>query len=169
MRETANDNTLTSRRIGVERDALVKAPTGVQSMSYSARGSVSQYNQVSSYTGVMEADPHQLVQMLLDGAVGRIAVAKGLIGHGDVAKKGEVISQVISIVGGLHSSLDMEAGGEISTNLDALYGYIERQLMRANLENSIAILDEVASLLREVRTAWISIRPESVAAEANIA
>jgi flagellar secretion chaperone FliS len=138
-------------------------------MSYTVRDSVNQYSQVGSYTGVMEADPHQLVQMLLEGAVGRIAVAKGLIGHGDVAKKGEVISQVISIVGGLHSSLDMEAGGEISSNLDGLYGYIERQLMRANFESNIDILDEVASLLREIRTAWVSIRPVSVSAEVGIA
>jgi flagellar protein FliS len=138
-------------------------------MSHANKGNVSQYSQVNSYTGVMDADPHQLVQMLLEGAVGRISVAKGLIDHGDNAKKGEVIGQVISIVGGLHSSLNMEAGGEISSNLDGLYAYIERQLMRANMENSIAILDEVASLLREIRTAWVSIRPMTVDAEAGIA
>lgn len=138
-------------------------------MSYASRGDgISQYSQVNSYTRVMEADPHQLVQMLLEGAVGRIAVARGLISHGDKARKGEVIGQVISIVGGLHSSLDMEAGGEISSNLDALYAYIERQLMRANLENSVEILDEVVSLLREIDAAWVSIRPVSVA-ESGIA
>ncbi len=129
-------------------------------MSYVTRGSVGHYNQINSYTGVIDADPHQLVQMLLDGAVGRIAVARGLMDHGDIAKKGEVISQIISIVGGLHSSLNMEAGGEISANLDGLYHYIQRQLVKANLENSVDILDEVASLLREIKFAWESIRPE---------
>ena len=140
-------------------------------MSYVTKGSVGHYNQVSSFTGAIEADPHQLVQMLLAGAVGRIAVAKGLIAHGDIAKKGEVIGQIISIVGGLHTSLDMEAGGEISANLNSLYFYIERQLAKANLENSVDVLDEVSSLLRELETAWESIRPEQKAmpAEASFA
>lgn len=137
-------------------------------MTFTSKSSVGHYNQVNSYTGVMEADPHQLVQMLLEGAVGRIAVAKGLISHGDIAKKGEVIGQVISIIGGLHSSLDMEAGGEISTNLDGLYAYIQRQLVRANLENSIETLDEVVSLLREIKTAWESIRPVHAGADSEL-
>jgi len=121
---------------------------------------VSHYKQVDCYTGVTEADPHQLVQMLLDGALGKIAVAKGLITRSDTAQKGEVIGQVISIVGGLRSSLDMTNGGEIAANLDSLYVYIERRLLESNLNNDVAILDEVASLLREVKTAWESIPEE---------
>ena len=122
---------------------------------------VSHYKQVDCYTGVTEADPHQLVQMLLDGALGKTAVAKGLITRSDTAQKGEVIGQVISIVGGLRSSLDMANGGEIAANLDGLYVYIERRLLESNLNNDVAILDEVASLLREVKTAWESIPQES--------
>ena len=124
-------------------------------------GNVSHYNQVDCYTGVAEADPHQLVMMLLDGALGKIAVAKGLMDRNETAKKGEVIGQAISIVGGLRSSLDMSAGGEIAANLNGLYTYIERRLLESNLANDTTILDEVALLLREVKTAWESIPPES--------
>lgn len=123
-------------------------------------GNVSHYNQVDCYTGVTEADPHQLVQMLLEGALGKIAVAKGLMKRNETATKGEIVGQAISIVGGLRSSLDMSAGGEIAANLDKLYVYIERRLLEANLSNDVAILDEVASLLREVKTAWESIPEE---------
>ena len=122
---------------------------------------ISHYKQVDCYTGVTEADPHQLVQMLLDGALGKIAVAKGLITHSEIAKKGEIIGQAISIVGGLRSSLDMTAGGEIAANLDSLYEYVERRLLESNMSNDVTILDEVASLLREVKTAWESIPQES--------
>lgn len=141
-------------------------------MSFTTAGNnASHYSQVDRYTGVIEADSHQLVQMLLEGALGRIAVAKGLISHHETAKKGEAIGKVISIIGGLRSSLDMDAGGDIATNLDNLYEYMERQLVRANLENSIDILDEVASLLREIKTGWESIRSNAKAAvpEANLA
>ena len=119
--------------------------------------STSHYQQVDCYTGVTEADPHQLVQMLLDGALGKIAVAKGLMSRREMAKKGEAIGQAISIIGGLRSSLDMSAGGEIAANLDNLYEYSERRLLESNINNDVSILDEIASLLREISTAWKAI------------
>ena len=124
-------------------------------------GNVSHYQQVDCYTGVTEADPHQLVRMLLDGALGKIAVAKGMMSRSEVAKKGEVIGQAISIVGGLRSSLDMSAGGDIAANLDNLYEYMERRLLESNVNNDTGILDEVASLLREIKSGWESIPQEA--------
>lgn len=123
-------------------------------------GNVSHYKQIDCYTGVAEADPYQLVLMLLDGALGKFAVAKGYIARNETAKKGEAIGQAISIVNGLRSSLDMSAGGEIAANLESLYEYIERRLLEANLNNDVAILDEVSSLLREIKAAWDSIPVE---------
>ena len=123
----------------------------------STKSYASQYSQVDNYTGVTEASPHRLVQMLLDGVLGKIAAVKGLMLRNDISKKGEVIGQAISIIGGLRSSLDMEAGGEIAVNLDNLYEYMERQLIKANLENNTVLLDEVVVLLREIKVAWDSI------------
>lgn len=125
------------------------------------KNNVNHYSNVDSYTGVTDADPHQLVQMLLDGALGKIAIVKGLMTREDVAKKGEVIGQAVSIVGGLRSSLDLSAGGELAANLDDLYEYIERRLIQANLKNDVTILDEVSALLHEIKTAWESIPLES--------
>lgn len=131
-------------------------------MSYSTtKNNVNQYSSVNSYTGVTDASPHQLVQMLLDGALGKLSVVKGLMDRGEIAKKGEVIGQAISIVGGLRSSLDLSKGGELAANLDNLYEYMERQLMQANLKNDLMIINEVVSLLNEIKTAWESIPAES--------
>ncbi|MCP4995412.1 MAG: flagellar protein FliS, partial [Gammaproteobacteria bacterium] len=58
---------------------------------------------------------------------------------------------------GLQSSLDMEAGGEISHNLDNLYDYMVRRLGEAGASNNPVLLDEVASLLTEVKSAWDAI------------
>jgi len=125
------------------------------------KNSVNHYSNVDSYTGVTDADPHQLVQMLLDGALRKIAIVKGLTTRKEVAKKGEVIGQAVSIVSGLRSSLDLSAGGELAANLDDLYEYIERRLLQANLKNDVTILDEVSTLLHEIKTAWESIPLES--------
>jgi len=131
-------------------------------MSFATMGSnVSQYSQVNSYTGVTGADPHQLVQMLLEGALSKIAIVKGLMVRDEVKRKGEVIGQAISIVGGLRSSLDISAGGKLAENLDDIYEYIERRLVQANLSNDVAILDETISLLKEIKFAWEAIASES--------
>lgn len=127
----------------------------------SMNNNVSQYSQVNRVGGVTDADPHRLVLMLLEGALGKMATVKGLIMRGEIAKKGEVIGQAISIIGGLRSSVDLSKGGEIAANLDNLYEYIERQLIQANLNNNIEIVNEVVSLLREIKTAWDSIPVES--------
>jgi len=122
-----------------------------------ARNNINQYRQVNNYTGVTDADPHQLIQMLLDAAVGKLAIAKGILERGERAQKGEIIGQAISIINGLQSSLDMDAGGEIATNLNDLYDYMNRRLLLANMHNDVEIVDEVISLLREIKSAWESI------------
>ncbi|MFU8790164.1 MAG: flagellar export chaperone FliS [Methylobacter sp.] len=105
------------------------------------------------FAEIEEANPHRLIQMLYEGGLQRIAVAKGALMRHETAEKGENIGRAIAIIGGLRSSLDL-GQGEIALNLDDLYDYMERRLLEANLKNDIAILDEVASLLREIKAAW---------------
>ena len=69
-----------------------------------------------------------------------------------------------SVVDELRASLNFEAGGDIAANLGALYDYCSRQLMKASLENRGELLDEVATLIRELRGAWIALPPQSRAA-----
>ncbi len=121
---------------------------------------ISHYNQVNRVSGVTEADPHRLVLMLLEGAISKIAIVKGLMIRKEIAKKGELIGQAIAIVGGLKASLDKNAGGELATNLDNLYEYIEHRLLIANMKNDVTVLDEVSTLLHEVKTGWEAIPAE---------
>ncbi|MBK8754207.1 MAG: flagellar export chaperone FliS [Candidatus Competibacteraceae bacterium] len=116
-----------------------------------------QYQQVNTQTGVAFASPHRLIQMLMEGALERIAVAKGCIQRQDIIAKGEQIGKAIDIIGGLREGLNPDAGGEIATNLDAVYDYMQRQLLEANRCSDIALLDEVADLLRPIKEAWDAI------------
>jgi len=115
---------------------------------------VQQYNRVGVAAGVEEASPHRLIQMLMEGVIEKIAIAKGAMDRGETAKKGSYISWAISIVDGLRASLDMDAGGEVAQNLDDLYDYINRRLVTSNLENNSDLLDEVTSLLKSIKSAW---------------
>ncbi len=120
------------------------------------------YQEVGVHSGVAYADPHRLVQMLFDGALERIAQARGAIERGDVAWKGDRIGKAIAIVAGLRESLDEESGGEIAANLRALYDYLERRLFDANLHSDAAALAEAAALLKEIKSGWDAIRDAAV-------
>lgn len=122
-----------------------------------AMTAMKQYQRVSVHSEVFEASPHRLIQMLMEGALERIAQARGAIQREKFAEKGELIGKSISIIGGLREPLDHEVGGELSQNLDSLYEYMISRLLEANRGNDIAALDEVTRLLREVKTGWDAI------------
>ncbi|MDT4861728.1 Flagellar secretion chaperone FliS [compost metagenome] len=92
--------------------------------------------------------------MLMQGGLERLAQARGAIERGQLAEKGELIGKALGIVSGLREALDMEKGGELAGNLESLYGYITQRLLEANRNNDATILDEVAGLLREVKSGW---------------
>lgn len=125
--------------------------------AYSRSSNLAAYQSVAAHGGVAAADPHQLITMLMDGALQRLAAARGAIEHGAMDSKSRLIHRVVEIVDELRASLNMEAGGTIAANMADLYDYCGRLLLRANLENRAELLDEVAHLLREIRGAWIQI------------
>lgn len=120
------------------------------------RAALQEYQQVGVHAATSGATPHTLIAMLLQGALDRIASAKGMMQRHD-AGKGTVISKTISILDGLRGSLDFEVSGGLSRRLDDLYEYCQRRLLHANATNDVAALDEVTSLLREIRDAWDAI------------
>ena len=124
-------------------------------MSYGKkRSGVAQYGKVAAESEVAYASPHRLVQMLMEGALEKVATAKGCIERKDLEGKSQQITWAMSIVNGLRTSLDLEAGGAIAVNLDDLYEYMNRRLIDASLQNDAAALTEVIDLLLEVKGAW---------------
>lgn len=122
-----------------------------------AMAALRQYQTVNTQAQVGDASPHRLIQMLMEGGLSRLAQARGAMAHGQVAAKGELISKAIGIIGGLREGLDLQNGGEIAANLDRLYEYMIARLVEANLGNDVALVDEVAGLLRNVKSGWDAI------------
>lgn len=119
-----------------------------------AVSAIKQYQQVSVSSSVMGASPHRLVQMLMEGALEQIAVAKEGMAHNEITVKSRGISRAINIIGGLQGALNKEAGGEIAENLNNLYEYMVRRLLAANTQNDGSILDEVTSLMLQIKMGW---------------
>ena len=126
-------------------------------MNARMNNALNQYAKVGTSAGVAAANPHRLIQMLMDGALEKIATAKGHMQRGEMEQKGRYINWAISIISGLASSLDKSQGGELAERLDDLYIYMNDQLFKANAENNPAKLDEVAGLMREVKMGWDAI------------
>jgi flagellar protein FliS len=129
------------------------------------RNAMDQYSQNAVQARIESASPHRLIQMLLEGALGKIAAAKGYMERGEIQPKGAQIGSAISILEGLKASLDMEKGGEIAQNLDDLYIYMERRLIEANSINDTSLLDEVSDLLKQIKEAWEAIADQAAGAE----
>src|SRR5262249_11894117 len=111
-------------------------------MSY-GRGQVAAYQSVATHGGVAAADPHRLIVMLMDGALERIAAARGCMKNKAYADKARLIHRAVAIIDQLSNSLDMNAGGEIAGNLRELYGYMSRLLLEATVQNDSGKLDQV--------------------------
>jgi flagellar protein FliS len=126
------------------------------------RGALQQYQQIGIQSSIVDASPHRLIQMLLEGALDRLAKARGSVIRGETAEKCRYIGAAMAIVDGLAGSLNLEAGGEVANNLAALYDYVGRRLLQANVESSAPMLDEVVGLLGQVKEGWDAIAVETI-------
>ena len=115
------------------------------------------YQSVAVHGGIAAEDPHHLVLMLMDGALQRIAAARGCLDRHDLGQKAQLLQRSVAIIAELRGSLDQQRGGDLAQNLAELYEYMTRQLLRANAENKAHFLDEVTGLLGEVRAAWVAV------------
>ena len=103
---------------------------------------------------VLDANPLQLIEMLYRGALESIAAAKRHLRSRDIRARSVAISKAMAIVTELSLSLNHREGGEISANLAALYGYIEKLLIRANAEQCEPPLSEAEALLSTLLEGW---------------
>lgn len=129
-------------------------------MSRMNTNAISQYRNVYAQSGSDDAGGYHVVQMLLAGALERIAAASGHMHSHDVAAKGECISRAIDIITALRGALDHEADAELTSRLDALYEYMMHRLFIANVDNDPQLLEEVSELLRSLKSSWDEIPPE---------
>ncbi|WP_415905095.1 flagellar export chaperone FliS [Neptuniibacter sp. QD48_55] len=113
-----------------------------------------QYQSVDLRATVETASPHKLISMLLDGALGALAKAKGAIERNAIEDRTQHLNKATEIVVGLKGSLDLEQGGEVAVNLDALYDYMLRSIMSANSQNNAEKVQEVMSLMLEIKQGW---------------
>ncbi len=126
---------------------------------YPNSSSIAAYKNVAAHSSVLEADPYQLINMLMHTALERLGMARAAIQRGDKIAKAAALHRATAIVDELRNSLNHQVGGELSLSLERLYDYMIRRMLAANLQDDIKAIDEVNKLLSEIRDAWGAIPP----------
>ena len=106
---------------------------------------------------IRTATPEMLIVKLYEGLQRFIRRAQKASVEDDYRIRAESISRAVAIVNELQQSLNMEVGGEIATNLDALYTYVTERLVTANVERNDAALQECLTVTKPLLDAWAQI------------
>ena len=102
----------------------------------------------------MTATPEQLQMMLYDGALRFAEQAKAALEAQDYERSYNTISRVQKIITELSCTLKRDAFPELCDKLAALYSYVFKKLVEANVQHSAAAMEEAIGLLRYQRDTW---------------
>jgi len=102
----------------------------------------------------------QILIKLYEGAVKFIGFARMGIQQQSPKIRGENISKVLAIVTELDSALDRQKAAEMAENLSGLYQFMIRRLTEANLKNNLKALDEVETILLQLKEAFEAALPK---------
>ena len=105
-------------------------------------------------TRVMTATPEQLQMMLYDGAIRFAEQAKAALDVGDFEKSYQSISRVQKILTEMSCGLKHDVLPELCDKLAALYSYVYRKLIDANVRRDLDAMGDALNVLRYQRDTW---------------
>ncbi|EOD54645.1 flagellar export chaperone FliS [Aeromonas molluscorum] len=111
------------------------------------------YKATSIAADLAVADPHRVIQLMMQGFLERLAQAKGAIERHDMEAKSIAVSKAQGLLHGLQDALDMSQG-TISEDLLGLYSYMDERIWDASLGRDAAPLDEVMGLMVTIKSGW---------------
>jgi flagellar protein FliS len=108
-----------------------------------AKKGIQAYKKDSIKSDLASADPHRVIQLLMHGAIERLALGKGCIERADWGGKGEAFTRAIEIINALRDALDRDVNPELVDNLDGLYDYMIVRINEASVSKDCAVIDQV--------------------------
>ncbi len=106
---------------------------------------------------ILTATPEKLIVLMYEGAINNLEKARKIIAEGGnkySPAAGQALGKALAIVGELRSSLDMQKGGEIASNLDKLYEFSSFRIMNANMSRTSRPIEETLTILRTLKEGW---------------
>ena len=99
----------------------------------------------------------RLIVLLYEGAIKFMKLAVKELEAGNHEAKGGYLGRAQDIINELNAVLDVDAGGEIATNLRSLYNFMNRRLSEANTTRDPQMIREVITLMEELGQSWKAI------------
>lgn len=113
--------------------------------------------QVEAYrnTAILGSAPGQLIPLLYEHLLVSLKQAQRQIESGDIEGKAQSVIRAREIVHELLSSLDMEAGGELSSRLASLYLFFSREIATASRELDAGRLEPISEMVASLHESWV--------------
>lgn len=105
-------------------------------------------------TRIMTASPQELRLMLYDGAIKFCHQARPALAQKEYESSYNALMRAQKIVLELSTSLNHDVAPELCEKLSALYTYIYRLLVDANMQRQVQPVDEAIELLEYERQTW---------------
>ena len=99
-------------------------------------------NGIAAYqdSAVTTQSKGRLIVLLYDGAIKFMKLAIRELEANNYEAKGKYINKAQDIINELNAVLDMNAGGEIATNLRKLYSFMNNRLSEANIKHDVKMI-----------------------------
>lgn len=120
---------------------------------YKSKG-IQAYRKDSLKSDLASADPHRVIQLLMQGALEKLALGKGCIERSDWEGKADALTRAVEIINALRDALDRDANPELVDNLESLYEYMTVRITEASVSKDIGMIDQVMGLLLQIKGAW---------------
>ena len=105
-------------------------------------------------TQIETASQPQLLLMIFDAAVKKLHMAKRAIDKKEIEKAHTELTKVQRIFTELMVALDFEKGGDLANNLLRIYDFIYHHLVKANIKQDSAMIDEILPIVQDLRDGW---------------
>jgi flagellar secretion chaperone FliS len=119
-----------------------------------AQQALKQYSSVERSTQAYCGSAYDLTKMLFNGCLKSLTLTVFHIKNNNYAGKSTELSRSLAIINGLQDCLDLEKGGELAENLDALYDYMSQTLRDSSSTNSIEKIEYIHGLMKEISLGW---------------
>jgi flagellar secretion chaperone FliS len=119
------------------------------------RNGIKAYASVQLETGVNSASPQKLISLLYRGLLDNLKQAIQAIQLRDYETKARSIDKASRILTeGLRASLNFDQGGDIAENLFDLYNFVNDEMFRGSVRNSVESLELCVSIIDTIASAW---------------
>lgn len=109
---------------------------------------------------LLDKSPVELIRLLYSKAIEKLQLALRHTRANHIRERNACLARVMEIVAELQGALNLEAGGEVASQLASLYDYMQRQLVEAAADPaSVSQLEEVRVLFGNLYEGWKECEP----------